>query len=368
VTLGQTGATGPPGPSGAGDVPATPNTNLLRDPYGNGYVNNMFQSTLIVVTTGGTTNFPNNASLQNQILLQGTLGQTLKFPNAASAGFAVGTEFRINNNTTGGIITLKDNANTTFATVPAGGFGVVYLESVGGGGVWECHALIPHGSTWGLNALLTSCQISTTSPTNSTSPTTGSLITSGGAGILKDLFVGGNLNVAGTVSSAGAINNATIWFDQCTLSIGTSLTWSSSVTMWYNTIQYQSPFAAPGAYFTFPFNLSPGTFTLFIMGGTNASGGIITWSIDGVSVGTTDTYAAGSTGRTIWSTVVTVPSGTSHILRGSMLTKNGSSGGYASVLNKMWLLYPLSLFLFLGAGLCCISCSPGCPCGPGTNH
>ena len=153
-----------------------------------------------------------------------------------------------------------------------------------------------------------------------------------GAAVFNFGLVTGNTGATGATSTS-----ASIWYDECIFSVGTTLTWSATVTMWYNTLQYQSPFAAAGNSFSYPFPMAAGTYTMYIMGGTNASGGIITWYIDGVSQGTTDTYASGSTTRTQWTAAVTVVGTGMHTLQGSVLTKNGASGGYATVLNKMWI-------------------------------
>lgn len=323
------------GPTGT--VPATPNTLVLRDTHGDIYANNISLNTLLVTTTGGTTNLA--ISSPNHILLTGILGQTVKFPNAATAGYTIGTLFRVNNGCTAGVVTIKDHGNVTIGTVPYGGLGVVILTSLAGNGTWEAHASCAEGSTWGLSALTTGSEIVTTSPTVATSPTTGSIRTAGGVGILGDVWIGGSLNVAGGIT--GGPTTATFWQLAATKEVGTvfSLIQSSSYSVTGPLYMYQY-FQNPPAIndqWSQQFTLNAGSYSLNVLGYTAPNRGIITWYIDGVSQGTMDWYADPGLNNSIKTLVVTVTTSGTHTLRAIIATKNVSSTDYYCTIVQYWL-------------------------------
>lgn len=323
--------------SPAGTVPATPNTLVLRDTHGDIYVNNIHPNTLLITTTGATTNL--TTSTPYHILLTGILGQTLKFPNAGTAGFTVGTEFRINNGCTAGVVTVKDHGNVTIGTVPYGGLGVVILTSLAGHGTWEMHTLCGKGSTWGDNALTTGSAIVTTSPTASTSTTTGSIITSGGVGIQGNVWIGGTLNVAGGMT--GIPITAMFWQLAATKEVGNVFSliqnsgYSSTGSL-YMYQYYQNP-AAINDQWSQQFTMASGSYALNVLGYTAPDRGIITWYIDGVSQGGTDFYESPGLANAIKTINVTITTTGTHTIRGILSTKNAGSAGYYCTIVQYWI-------------------------------
>lgn len=82
--------------------------------------------------------------------------------------------------------------------------------------------------------------------------------------------------------------------------------------------------------------LGAGTYTITAIGSQNATYGISTVALNGVSVGTLDWYAAGGSAnnvKTITSVAVTVPG--VYTLSFTAATKNASSGNYAQILNLL---------------------------------
>ena len=319
-----------------GDVPATPSTLVLRDVHADIYANNVSLNTLFVTTTGGTTLL--GVSVPNQILLTGVLGQTVKFPNASAAAYTVGTEFRVNNGCTAGVVTIKDNGNVTIGTVPFGGLGVVILTSLAGNGTWEVHALVGAGSTWGSDSLVTPSKITTTNTSAATSTTTGCITAAGGAGILGDVWIGGDLNVAGAFPG-GAITTM-FWQLSAKKEVGSAFAFSiptvfSATNPIYQYYWLQSP-AAVNDQWSQNFAMNSGAYTLSVLGQIGSNRGIMTVYIDGISQGPMDWYAAVG-GPLIINMAVNIPTSGPHIFRVIVATKNGSSTGYSITISQYWI-------------------------------
>ncbi len=96
--------------------------------------------------------------------------------------------------------------------------------------------------------------------------------------------------------------------------------------------------AAQNDAFTHQFYIAAGTYTFYAFGLTYLDAAIVTWSIDGGSIGTMDWYSAGLGPNTIKSigSVVIATSGL-HTLAGVAATKNASSSAYNLYLNHYWL-------------------------------
>jgi hypothetical protein len=314
-----------------GVVPATPNTLVQRDAYGNVFCNNSLMNTLNIVTAGGTTNLSN--STPNQILLTGNLNQILKFPVPGPAGYVVGTEFRVNNDATAGVVTVQENGAVVIGTVPAGGLGVVILTSTAGNGTWQIHAIASSLTTWGTALLSTPSAIKTTDATQSTSTATGSIQTAGGLGVVKDVWIGGNLNVAGTFAGGGF--TTTRWNHAQSTWIAGVATTLALVNSGYGLV---AQFNGPGVpalndeFRTVAFQIVPGTYTLNVVSSTLNNRGIANFYLDasGVSFGSIDLYnnaGLGTVVLTVAGVVIPASTNNSHSLR-VVVTKNGLSGGY----------------------------------------
>jgi len=320
-----------------GSVPAVASTLVLRDTNANVFANNVLLNTLLITTTGATTNL--SASTPNQILMSGTLGQTLKFPNPGPSGYTVGTEFRVNNNCSAGVVTVKDNGNNTVGTVPYGGVGVVICSSIAGNGTWDFHCLTAAGSSWGSNELITPTRLTTTNPTNATSTVTGSIQTSGGAGIVGDVWIGGNLNVAGGIT--GVAISKMFWQLEATKEVGNVFNlqqiaaYSSTAPLYM--YQYYQNTAAINDQWSHNFSMKAGSYSLNVLGYTSTNRGQINWYIDGVLQGITDFYANPGLANVIKTLAVTITTTGEHVIRGIMATKNVSSTDYYCTIVQFWL-------------------------------
>lgn len=82
--------------------------------------------------------------------------------------------------------------------------------------------------------------------------------------------------------------------------------------------------------------IEPGTYTFFVFGQAGPDRGICNWSIDGVTIGFTDFYAAStSTVFRVIPNITLVPSPNSlHTIIGTVSTKNPASTGYVMTLAK----------------------------------
>lgn len=78
-----------------------------------------------------------------------------------------------------------------------------------------------------------------------------------------------------------------------------------------------------------------GTWRLDLFFSSLTSGGILTFKIDGVSVGTVDTYSASATANNVGSVTGIVVTGGSHSVQMIIATKNGSSSGFGARLGTL---------------------------------
>ena len=137
------GGTGVTASSGANSV-------VLRDADQNAAINRINQSNAVTTSAAGTT-ILTAASSYSQTLV-GTAVQTYQMPDATT--LATGVAFEFNNNSTS-LLTIKDYASATIATISAGGAGaLVVLTNITVAGTWDIHGYIPENVTWGTNALV----------------------------------------------------------------------------------------------------------------------------------------------------------------------------------------------------------------------
>lgn len=128
---------------------------------------------------------------------------------------------------------------------------------------------------------------------------------------------------------------ATMWHDEATVIAGNALIIGIGTSQIYNSYVYQSP-SALNDEFEHECYIAAGTYTLSVLGVTSSDSGIITWYVDGGSVGTTDMYSGGASN--VIKTVASVVIATSgyHAIRGKLASKNASASDYRAYLNKYW--------------------------------
>lgn len=137
------GGTGVTASSGANSV-------VLRDADQNAAINRINQSNAVTTSAAGTTTLTAASSFSQTLV--GTAVQTYKLPDATT--LATGVAFEFNNNSTS-LLTIKDYALATIATVSAGGAAsLVVLTNATVAGTWDTHGYIPENVTWGTNALV----------------------------------------------------------------------------------------------------------------------------------------------------------------------------------------------------------------------
>jgi len=137
------GGTGVTTSSGANSV-------VLRDANQNAAINRINQSNTVTISAAGTT--PLTAASSFSQTLVGTAVQTYQMPDATT--LATGVAFEFNNNSTS-LLTIKNYALDTIATVSAGGAAaLVVLTNATVAGTWDTHGYIPENVTWGTNALV----------------------------------------------------------------------------------------------------------------------------------------------------------------------------------------------------------------------
>ena len=136
------GGTGVTTSSGANSV-------VLRDANQNITVNRVSQSNTSTTAAGGTTALTAASSYIHTLV--GTGGQTFTMPDATT--LTTGVAFVFNNMATG-TLTIQNYAAGSVGTIPAGGAGAVFLtDNSTAGGIWDIHAYLPEGVTFGTNAL-----------------------------------------------------------------------------------------------------------------------------------------------------------------------------------------------------------------------
>lgn len=133
---------------------------------------------------------------------------------------------------------------------------------------------------------------------------------------------------------AQAGRHASLWHDESRVTVGAPLAYYTFVGDPYPA-SYQNV-AAQNDSFAQTFELRSGTYNFNVLAVSSNIFGIITWSVDGTVIGTMDFYTNSGTPSTTQSFVVTIVTGTSHLLEGKILTKNTSSGGYQATLVKYW--------------------------------
>jgi len=146
ITLGGTlnvanGGTGVTSSSG-------PNSVVLRDANANESSNAFFAGFTSVAASG--TQIVLTASSTPVYVITGSGGQTIKLPDATT--LPNGAIFSFNNNQTSGAITVNNNSNTLFASVPSGGYStIVLLSNSSAAGSWDRHDQSPSNVSWSTN-------------------------------------------------------------------------------------------------------------------------------------------------------------------------------------------------------------------------
>lgn len=100
-------------------------------------------------------------------------------------------------------------------------------------------------------------------------------------------------------------------------------------------LQRVSAITSQNAFVEWDLTMEAGTWTLDLYYAKNTSFGIYTISLDGVSVGTIDSYAASSVTGNITSIAGIVVAAGVHALRLTMATKNASSSDYVGIFNAV---------------------------------
>jgi hypothetical protein len=135
------GGTGVTTSSGASSV-------MLRDANQNVAVNRLNQSNTNTTAAGGTTALTAASSYIHTLVSTG--GQTYTMPDATT--LTTGVAFVFNNMATG-TLTIQNYAAGSVGTIPTGGAGAVFLtDNSTVGGIWDIHAYLPEGVTFGTNA------------------------------------------------------------------------------------------------------------------------------------------------------------------------------------------------------------------------
>ena len=135
------GGTGVTTSSGANSV-------VLRDANQNITVNRVSQANTSTTAAGGTTALTAASSYIHTLV--GTGGQTYTMPDATT--LTTGVAFVFNNMATG-TLTIQNYAAGAVGTIPSGGAGAVFLtDNSTTGGIWDIHAYLPEGVTFGTNA------------------------------------------------------------------------------------------------------------------------------------------------------------------------------------------------------------------------
>lgn len=135
------GGTGVTASSGANSV-------VLRDANQNITVNRVSQANTSTTAAGGTTALTAASSYIHTLV--GTGSQTYTMPDATT--LTTGVAFVFNNMATG-TLTIQNYAAGAVGTIPTGGAGAVFLtDNSTVGGIWDIHAYLPEGVTFGTNA------------------------------------------------------------------------------------------------------------------------------------------------------------------------------------------------------------------------
>jgi hypothetical protein len=102
----------------------------------------------------------------------------------------------------------------------------------------------------------------------------------------------------------------------------------------YHRYWFQSAAAINNSFENY-FNLDAGTYDFVVLCRTGTAAGIVSWSVDSVSIGTMDLYAnPGSEYALKTITGVTISTDGIHTLTGTVASKNASATNYAAYLYK----------------------------------
>jgi hypothetical protein len=135
------GGTGVTASSGANSV-------VIRDANQNITVNRVSQANTSTTAAGGTTALTAASSYIHTLV--GTGSETYTMPDATT--LTTGVAFVFNNMATG-TLTIQNYAAGAVGTIPTGGAGAVFLtDNSTVGGIWDIHAYLPEGVTFGTNA------------------------------------------------------------------------------------------------------------------------------------------------------------------------------------------------------------------------
>ena len=138
--------------SGGTGVTASSGVNsvVLRDASQNITANSINEGFSNVAAAGTTTTLT-VASVPNYVIT-GSGGQTYQLPDATT--LANGVNYTFNNNQSSGTIVVKNNSNTTIATIQSGGFvEVILLSNATAAGSWDVHNFAPSNVSWSTNTL-----------------------------------------------------------------------------------------------------------------------------------------------------------------------------------------------------------------------
>lgn len=82
------------------------------------------------------------------------------------------------------------------------------------------------------------------------------------------------------------------------------------------------------------FTLNAGTYNFEVLFNRDSASGIVTWSVDGTVIGTTDLYGSAVSYVRASIADVTISTSGKHTLTGTLASKNASSSGYVARLYK----------------------------------
>ena len=115
------------------------NSNVLRDANQNITANNFLAGYSAVTAAGGITVLTNASAYYQR--LSGSTTQTFQLPDATTC--VLGQAFVFDNDSSG-TLTVVDNASGAVDTIPSGGYGYIFAESVStSAGSWGKYALLP---------------------------------------------------------------------------------------------------------------------------------------------------------------------------------------------------------------------------------
>lgn len=126
------------------------------------------------------------------------------------------------------------------------------------------------------------------------------------------------------------------FYDEFTVVTGGNLTQTMSNNQRYGHFMVQNPVAVNDEV-SIKFNLSPGSYMLFMLGITNNSYGISTVNIDGVVQGTVDWYSIAQTLNSLKTLPINISGIQTHTLSFKAATRNGLATNFGLALTKVWI-------------------------------